>query len=91
MTTSGVKLRQLTSRMISILLFKKLGAWAIYNVEMMYVILFFLTNVEWKQLGVVTMFMTLEEIVSLLVCLFTNFIIHNNTFFVLRLAFTTTY
>jgi hypothetical protein len=77
--------------MISILHFKELGAWAICNAEMMFAILIFLTNVERKQLGMVTMFTTLKEIVSLSIHLFTNFIIHDNTFFVLRLAFTTTY
>jgi hypothetical protein len=77
--------------MISILHFKELGAWAICNAEMMFAILNFLTNVERKQLGMVTMFTTLKEIVSLSIHLFTNFIIHDNTFFVLRLAFTTTY
>jgi len=77
--------------MILVLLFKELGAWAIYNAKMMSMILFFKTKVERKQLQVATMFMTLEEIVSLLVHLFAKSIIHNNTFCVLQLAFTITY
>jgi len=66
--------------MITILHFKELGAWAICNAEMMFAIFLFLTNVERKQLGVATMFMTSKEIVSFLVHHFINFIIHNNTF-----------
>jgi hypothetical protein len=61
--------------MITTLLFEELGAWAICNVEMMGVIYFFLTNLKTKQLGMATLFTTLEEIILLLVHLFAKFII----------------
>jgi hypothetical protein len=41
------------------LFFEKHAAWAICNARMMDAISFFLTNVELKQLGLVTLFMTL--------------------------------
>ncbi len=43
-----VRLKQLTSRTISTLLFKELGAWAICNAEMMFAISFFLIKVKTK-------------------------------------------
>ncbi len=46
MAIHGVRLRRLTSRTISTLLFGELIAWAICNVEMMAMI--FVTNVEMK-------------------------------------------
>jgi hypothetical protein len=54
-------------KLISTLLFEKLCAWAICNAKMMFMILFFLRNVETKWLGVATLVMTLENVILLLV------------------------
>jgi len=66
MARCGARLTQLTSKTISTLFFKQLGAWAICDVEMMVAIFFFLTNVKTKKLGVATLF---------LVYLFAKFVI----------------
>jgi hypothetical protein len=57
-------------KLISTLLFEKLCAWAICNAKMMFMILFFLRNVETKWLGVATLVMTLENVILLLVYFF---------------------
>ncbi len=56
MAMHGTRLKQITSRTISTLIFEKLVAWVICNVKMMLTISFFLTNVETKQFGVVMLF-----------------------------------
>jgi hypothetical protein len=54
---------------------EELATWVIYNVEMMHVISFFLTNVETKQFGMSAMFMNFKEIVLHLVHLFAKLVI----------------
>jgi hypothetical protein len=67
MAMRGARLRWLTSIMISTLFFEKNVAWAICNARMMDEIFFYWTNVELKQLGLVTLFMIFKEVVLLLV------------------------
>jgi hypothetical protein len=61
--------------MISTLFFEKHVAWAICNAKMMDAISFFITNVELKQLGLVTLFMTFKEVILLPVHHFVKFVI----------------
>jgi hypothetical protein len=75
MAMRGARLKQLTSRMISTLLFREHATWAICNAEMMVAISFFLTNVKTKQLGLVTLFMTFKEVVLLIVHRFAKCVI----------------
>ncbi len=56
----GARLIQLTSRTISTLLFKGLSFWAICNAKMMATIFFFLMDVKMKQVGAVTLLVTLK-------------------------------
>jgi hypothetical protein len=68
----GARLKWLTSRMISTLLFRKYATWAIYNARMMVIISFFLTNVEMKQFWLAT---TFKEVFLLLVHHFAKYVI----------------
>jgi hypothetical protein len=78
----GVRLRQLTSRMISILLFKELGAWAICNAKMMSMI-FFLNKCKKETTWSGKDVHNLRRDCLFSIHLFTNSIICNNTFCVL--------
>ncbi len=62
MAMCGARLRQLTSRTISTLLFEGRTGCATCNAGMMVVNSFFLIIVEMKQLGLVTWFMTFKEV-----------------------------